>query len=44
MAHVAVLAGRRPDAEDAAHEALEIYGRKGNRIGSSKAEVFLKEL
>ncbi|MDQ4107434.1 MAG: hypothetical protein M3138_01345, partial [Actinomycetota bacterium] len=44
MADVALRAGRRPDAEDAAHEALETYGRKGNRIGSRKAEVFLKAL
>jgi class 3 adenylate cyclase/tetratricopeptide (TPR) repeat protein len=44
LAESHVLAGRVDDARDPLAQALELYGRKGNRVAAAKARARLDEL
>jgi tetratricopeptide (TPR) repeat protein len=44
LARVLRMAGKKKEAELAAHEALELFERKGNRASSASTQAFLEEL
>jgi hypothetical protein len=44
LARVLRMAGKHAEAEQAAHEALTLYERKGNRPSSATVRTFLQEL